>query len=437
MAQPSTRGIRSLRTAVAALPSPAPVFGQRPSQTQHRPFSSRPLPPAPHSLAAQRIRPRQPLQSGRPLCCHHHLQPASARRSFHFASLANATVDAAEAAIAQLHAVTHTPWYFTIPLVALGVNLVFRLPFSLHARTLVLKRARLAPLLQAWTAVHSKAIVKERQLLAQELRLPTATVSTTSIQSEVLKRYKKTSDRMNRAFGVQQWKLYGNILALPPWLVVIEAIRRMCGAPTGLLGMLFRSGGAGVSGAATTTASTAAATAASASAENVDVASIASAESPSSAVTDSVSSLVDPTFTTGGCLWFPDLTVADPYHVLPFALSAMLIVNILPSTDAARRALFGLQPAAGTNGAVTVESMGARVLQRTLLLMSLFVGPLTLHFPAAIHLYWLSSAAVTYIITRCIRLFRPLRSTAIKPSHNQDTPWIRPRVPDGKAPEKQ
>ncbi|ERS96608.1 hypothetical protein HMPREF1624_06817 [Sporothrix schenckii ATCC 58251] len=435
MVQPSARGLCALRAAVATLPSPAPVTGQQPSQTLHRSFSSRPQPPTPtpRSLSGQRTRPRQSLLSGEPLCRHRQLQlqTASARRSFHFASIANATVDAAEAAIAQLHAVSHTPWYVTIPLVALGVNLVFRLPFSLHARNLVIRRELLTPLLQAWTTLHGKEIINEQKLRSRQ-GLPTP-----KTQVEVLKRYRKTASRVFGAFGVQQWKLYSNILSLPPWLVVIEAIRRMCGAPTGLLGLLFRSGGTGAAGATETSASAtaAAAAAASASAENVDVASIASAASPSTA-TDSVSSLVDPTFATGGCLWFPDLTVADPYYVLPFALSAALVVNILPKTDAARRALFGLKPAASSSGAVAIESKGAQAMLRTLLLLSLCVGPLTLQFPAAIHLYWLSSAVATLIITRCIRLLRPLRSGTSRPSLSQDMPWIRPRTPAGRPSEK-
>ncbi|KIH89222.1 hypothetical protein SPBR_07325 [Sporothrix brasiliensis 5110] len=434
MAQPSARGLRALRAAAATLPPSAPVSGQQLSQTQHRSFSSRPLPPtpAPRSLSGQRTRPRQSLVSGEPLCRHRQLQlqTASARRSFHFASIANATVDAAEAAIAQLHAVSHTPWYVTIPLVALGVNLVFRLPFTLHARNLVIRRERLAPLLQAWTTLHGKEIINEQKLRSRQgLPMPKTHV-------EVMKRYRKTANRVFGAFGLQQWKLYSNILSLPPWLVVIEAIRRMCGAPTGLLGLLFRSGGAGAAGAAETSASATAAAAASASAEYVDVASIASAAPPSSTATDSVSSLVDPTFATGGCLWFPDLTVADPCYVLPFALSAALVVNILPKTDAARRALFGLKPAASSSGAVAIESKGAQTILRALLLLSLSVGPLTLHFPAAIHLYWLSSAVATHIITRCIRLLRPLRSSTSKPALSQDMPWIRPRAPGGRPSEK-
>ncbi|CAK7223244.1 hypothetical protein SBRCBS47491_005142 [Sporothrix bragantina] len=436
MAQPSAHSVRALRAAWV-LPAPAPAPSQCSSQQNlHRSFSTSRTTSTPHNLCAQYMRPRRPALSSWPPCCHNHAQTglwthiSQGRRNFHFATIANATVDAAEATILQLHAVTHTPWYITVPLVALGVNLVFRLPFSVHAREIAIKRARLGPLLQAWTTVHSQEVIKERKTRSMGY------MSMSSVQAEVIKRFKKTSNRVFSAFGVQQWKLYGNILALPPWLVIIEAIRRMCGAPTGLLGMILRSSGSTAVAEAAAAEATTAATAASASSDAVDVASIASTVSPQT-VPDSVSALIDPTFATGGCLWFPDLTVADPYHILPFALSAMLVVNILPSTDIARRSLFGLSaksggvPGSGNNTPILVESVAARALQRALLIMSIFVGPLTLHFPAAIHLYWLSSAAVTYMITRAIRIIWPVPRIIANSGGLRDLPWIVPPVSSG------
>ena len=34
------------------------------------------------------------------------------------------------------------------------------------------------------------------------------------------------------------------------------------------------------------------------------------------------------TMQTGGLLWFPDLTLADPLHLLPFLTSATLLATI-------------------------------------------------------------------------------------------------------------
>ncbi|CAK7265575.1 hypothetical protein SEPCBS57363_001653 [Sporothrix epigloea] len=256
-----------------------------------------------------------------------------------------------------------------------------------------------------------------------------------SIQAEVLKRFRKTSSRVYAVFGVQQWKLYGTILALPPWLVVIEALRRMCGASTGLLGMILRTSSAGAATEATTEEASGAAIATSASSEAIDAVSFAGVAPPPT-VPEGVSALADPSFVTGGCLWFPDLTAADPYQILPFALSAMLVFNIMPSTDLGRRSLFGLSAksggAAGTgnNSSNLAEPVATRALQRTLFLMSIFVGPLTLHFPAAIHLYWLSSAAVSYMITRIIRMIRKMPSVLANGHGRRELPWLVPPNPN-------
>ncbi len=449
MAQTSLRhGARALRTALLAQPTPQRA-AQRPIALQ---CASRRLLTSRGLFSQHATRPGLPGRPGLSIGCPSCIgripsQPAAAqpRRAFHLASLANATVDAAQASIAQLHAVSHTPWYLTIPLVALCVNLVFRVPFSLHARTLAQKRERLAPVLQAWAAVHSKNVHQERRQLVRERReqaarsagedgtLPPVDMSTASIQGEVMKRYRKTAARVYSTFGVQQWKLYGNLLTLPPWLVVIEAIRQMCGAPVGLLGMVFRGGAAReaseASEAAAAAATTTAATAATASAETVDVASVALSDVAAMPPADAAAMAADPAFAVGGCLWFPDLTVADPYHVLPFALSAMLIANVLPGTDAGRRAMFGLGPArdsASGSSAVVAQSRVASVLQRTLLIMSASVGFATLNFPAAIHLYWLASAATSFLITRLIRFLRPIPTSAIRPTNRPDFPWIRP-----------
>ncbi|CAK7562509.1 MAG: hypothetical protein SEPTF4163_000357 [Sporothrix epigloea] len=443
-AQPSARGARALRAAAGTLPSSAQTLEQPPLHLGlQRLFSSRTA--APHSLVAEQMRPRRPKFSGQSFYCHGcrakaslQSQKLSGRRHFHLATFANTTVNAAEAAIAQLHAITYTPWYITIPLVALSVNLLVRLPFSIHAQEVAIKRARLRPLLQAWTSIHGQQVIKERKRLQQEQRLPgggTGYMSMPSIQAEVLKRFKKTSTRIYATFGVQQWKLYGTILALPPWLVVIEAIRRMCGAPTGLLGMILRTSSDGAATGATAEETLDAAITTSASSKAIDAVSFAGVAPPST-VPEGVSALADPSFVTGGCLWFPDLTVADPYQILPFALSAMLVVNVLPSTDLGRRSLFGLSAksggaaGAGKNSSNLAEPAAARALQRTLFLMSIFVGPLTLHFPAAIHLYWLSSAAVSYMITRIIRMIRTMPRVLATGDGRRELPWIVPPNPN-------
>lgn len=197
----SIRGIRSLRTAS----SPPLRALLSPSSSQHRQFSSRPTTashtsPSRTSLLAVSQSTRQRIGSVCPSC--HHKLPT--RRNFSLASFTNTAVDVTEATISQLHHVTHTPWYITLPLVALSINLLFRLPLSVHSRNLVYKRAQLNPLLRSWANVHTQNILKERQQLKAEqakrlaspagrdLDEPPVDISVESVQAEVIKRDRKS-----------------------------------------------------------------------------------------------------------------------------------------------------------------------------------------------------------------------------------------------------
>lgn len=238
-----------------------------------------------------------------------------------------------------------------------------------------------------------------------------------------MKRFRRTGSRIYKAFGLQQWKLYGSIATMPPWLTVIEAIRRLCGAPTGLLGLLLRRG-----------STEAAASPAAEAAGNVAGAAVAEASTAggdAAAAFTSALPPVDPSLATGGCLWFPDLTMPDPYHILPFALSAVLVLNVLPRTDAGLRSLFGLSPSTSSDGTVLLSTDGivSRGLQRTLLLMSAGVGFVTLQFPSAILLYWLSSSVTSLTITRAVHLALPLPKQDTRRSNKTDYPWVQPARP--------
>jgi len=125
---------------------------------------------------------------------------------------------------------------------------------------------------------------------------------------------------------------------------------------------------------------------------------------------------------TGGCLWFPDLTVADPLHVLPFALSVVLVVNVMPRTRAGVRGMLGLD---GGKTAVAGGKTPQR-LTRALLVMALAIGPVTMDLPAALHLYWLSSATLTLLQTELTAYLMPLPSSNVRPCTESEMRFIRP-----------
>jgi inner membrane protein COX18 len=157
----------------------------------------------------------------------------------------------------------------------------------------------------------------------------------------------------------------------------------------------------------------------------VDVSSLATAQ-------ETVARYVaDQSMTTGGCLWFPDLTAADPLHILPFALSAILVMNVMPKSMLSLRVLLGLDnlPEAAVGGV-----KWRLRLQRGLLVVAMAVGPITMDLPAALHLYWISSAALTKAQTSIIHKLMPLPRT-VPPAKKEQTVLIMPTREDGRKPD--
>ncbi|KAL2160834.1 hypothetical protein VTH06DRAFT_1031 [Thermothelomyces fergusii] len=196
----------------------------------------------------------------------------------------------------------------------------------------------------------------------------------------------------------------------------------MCGGPKGLLGSLVfgwrgapegRGGAAAVEGGAPGSGY---------GSDAVDPTALAAAP-------DAATWYVpDPSLASGGCLWFPDLTVADPYHILPFALSAILVVNTLPKSQAGLRALFGLDKT--PQAIASYQEIKWRLrFQRGLLMVALAAGPLTMNLPAALHLYWLSSATMTLAQTAIISKAMPL-PRKVPPAKGQDTFLVFPTRED-------
>ncbi|KAK4118730.1 hypothetical protein N657DRAFT_583144 [Parathielavia appendiculata] len=138
--------------------------------------------------------------------------------------------------------------------------------------------------------------------------------------------------------------------------------------------------------------------------------------------------LADPSLAAGGCLWFPDLTAADPLHVLPLALSAILVVNVMPKSMALWKLLLGLEGVPAS----AIASMKVRLrLQRAFLLVAMAAGPLTMDLPAALHLYWISSAALTTALTSIISRLMPMPKI-VSPAKSQEPMFVMPTREEGK-----
>ena len=112
---------------------------------------------------------------------------------------------------------------------------------------------------------------------------------------------------------------------------------------------------------------------------------------------------IEPSFATEGALWFPNLLVADPQMILPFMLSGVILLNLTKST--------------GTG-------VWQKRLMRSLGVVGLAMGPLTLHFPSALLIYWISSTMLAYVQTAVLDKMMPIKQPVVpcKPRRNIGLP---------------
>lgn len=319
--------------------------------------------------------------------------PQPSKRDFSVGPLLEASVDSTQHLLTQLHTLTGTPWFVTIPLFALGFHLVVRVPLAIYTHRVLSHRPRLYPLIATWRVRHSREILADPKW---------AVCSQKARNAELVKRVTKSTNKVYKTWGTQRWKEWLPLGTLPVWLVGIESVRRLAGAPLGLMGTL-------ISGLAGTPAA-------------LDPSSISSSSTEVLPAAQEVLSSVDASMTTGGWLWFTDLTAADPLHILPFALSAIMLANTLPRSLADIRALAGGESV--TQGQMAVG--GNRPLQRFFVLLAVALGPITMNLPAALHIWWISTSGLMLVQKEVVRKIWPMKAHPIKPSSNGERYFVKP-----------
>ncbi|RDW91619.1 hypothetical protein BP5796_02784 [Coleophoma crateriformis] len=281
------------------------------------------------------------------------LQLPPSCRSFHASprpQYLDAAIGVAHSGLEAIHSTTGLPWAYTLPLAALAIRTTITLPISIYMRRGMQQQIELSPLLNAWRHVFRKKAMKEAMHTG-----PAA------INRQVYKQMSAKRKELFRRWDCPRWRNFLGLVQLPFWLVMIETIRKMCGAHVGLLGMMAARISGGVEDAAATAA-----------------AAITSLPKEASLATE-------------GALWFPDLLVPDPHLVLPFMLSGAILLNLsnaLPSKNPA---------------------VWQKRLVRSLRIVALAIGPLTLQVPSAMLVYWISSSTLAYTQARLLDAFMPLK----------------------------
>ncbi|KAL0970210.1 hypothetical protein UPYG_G00238760 [Umbra pygmaea] len=80
-----------------------------------------------------------------------------------------------------------------------------------------------------------------------------------------------------------------------------------------------------------------------------------------------------PSMQTGGCLWFLDLTAADPFYILPLAVTGTMF--------------FILELGAESG----VDNPNLKAMKTVFRIMPFVILPMTINFPTAVFTYWMTS----------------------------------------------
>ncbi|KAI4289449.1 MAG: hypothetical protein L6R35_001282 [Caloplaca aegaea] len=222
---------------------------------------------------------------------------------------------------------------------------------------------------------------------------------------------RKTSELYSKS-GTQRWKSFLGYLQIPVWLMVIETIRRMCGDREGFLGMIRDRFFGSQSGSTLN--------------YQEDMSKLESPETNSETMggMDMISPPIggipvgiaeepliplEPALATEGMLWFPNLLLPDPNLMLSFVLSGSLLANIFYQERYSRKR--GWMPGPIQRGFGHAFKIAA-----------LAVGPLTLSFPSAVHLYLISSSLFGLTNTILLKTFLPIPTTlqTTKPEGSHD-----------------
>ena len=90
---------------------------------------------------------------------------------------------------------------------------------------------------------------------------------------------------------------------------------------------------------------------------------------------------------TGGMLWFPDLTAADPYYIMP-VFSALLFLGI---TEVGKEQMVASDPVRG------------RTMVNAFRALAIVMVPLTMNFQSSVFIYWTVNNSFSFIQTMVLK----------------------------------
>lgn len=271
----------------------------------------------------------------------------AARRNYSWGAM----TDSIAQGMVSFHAIG-MPWWVTIPVVAATVNFSIRLPLQLYGQKIRNERQKVQPLAYAWSTV----VRREAEHRIKQRRMKPADQATE--RRAAWRRLGLVYKDMYKKFGCPTWKSFVPWTSMVPFVAFADAIRKIAGvsAWSGFQSPLFPP---------------------------------PTAEPPEPLeLTEHFAGLVDPSLCEGGLLWFSDLSVADPYWLLPLSCVAVLGLQTWPKIDPAFAfaKLMNKDPQKVETGHGRLQEMVQRVM-----IMVPFLPLFWLNLPSAVVLYALTT----------------------------------------------
>ena len=267
--------------------------------------------------------------------------------------------------IEGLHNATGLAWAATIPMTAVFVTGVFRAPLLMYEYIVVLRKRKLEPqLLEQHSLLYKLVLEKHAGKSASEKQ---------QILDAAFAKFCRTARKQARC---QNWKTYIKFTQYPAWYLVMETLRQMTGTQDGF----FRLAGRAFKGS----------------------------QGLESRFVDTSVVPVEQSLATEGAMWFHSLLLPDPNLILPFVLSGVLFFSAFKTGIHTI-----LMPTLGATGRIfPFANWINRNSMRVKKIFPLAAGPLTLQFPSAMLLYWVSSSVCTIGFGYVLRWWNPLKPPA-------------------------
>ncbi|MCJ1321946.1 hypothetical protein MMC15_007291 [Xylographa vitiligo] len=227
----------------------------------------------------------------------------------------------------------------------------------------------LQPLLSAWGSLMARRTGQEHGTRSAAYR-----------DKKIKKELQEKRLEIYQRHGIIRGMFLAPLISFPVWLVFMETIRRMCGTQEGLLGLIAK-------------------------AFDQPKGDEAAVAFPPVQV-DVISTYIEPSMAFEGALWFPDLLVPDPMLILPFALSACFFATIMQQD---RRVI-------NRNGVLSKWHTRRSRIAKCVVLA---IGPLTLHLPSAMLIYWMASSLTVLGQTMLLESVLPIPPAVLPPGAKQ------------------